>query len=194
MAVPRGGYAECSPPVGEASQGVRVPWLFRWRCSRSASPSWRASCSSPSPTSGDPARCGSSLRFTLAFLFCAVSACVLYAIARAGGGLVFQIIGDTAMVLAPSLLFVGLCVLTERRALEPGVLAFALTVTVAVVSTTVPQPTPLAVKGVAGRGGLRRLRLGRLCDRPRNRRGRSASSRSSAPRTRCTRSCGCWSG
>jgi len=101
------------------------------------------------PHLGGPSTMRLFLRFTLAFLFCAVSACVLYVISRAGGGMVFQIIGDTAMVLAPSLLFVGLCVLTERRALEPGVLAFALTVTVAVVSTTVPQPSPLAVKGVA---------------------------------------------
>lgn len=101
------------------------------------------------PHLGGPSTMRLFLRFATGFFVCVVSACALYVVARTGGGVLFQVMGDTAVVLAPSLLFVGLCVLTERRALEPGVLAFALTVAVAVVSTTVPQPTPLIVRGVA---------------------------------------------
>ncbi|SIS01021.1 hypothetical protein [Microbacterium sp. RURRCA19A] len=101
------------------------------------------------PYLGGPSTWQLFVRFVAGFAFSAIAATALYVTAQLSGRAYLISMGDAAMALGPSLLFVALCAWTGRRVIEASVLAFALTLLVTIVSAVVPQPVPLAVKSAA---------------------------------------------
>lgn len=88
------------------------------------------------------------LRFVAVSGVAAVGSSAMYFIYTAGGGVLALAFGDVAMVSAPALLCVALCVLARRGVRPAAVAALSLAILVGVVSVIVPLPDSLAVKAV----------------------------------------------
>ncbi|MEZ3158355.1 hypothetical protein AB1K56_15660 [Microbacterium sp. BWR-S6Y] len=101
------------------------------------------------PRIGMPGRTTLFLRFAAVSGICAVGSSAMYFIYTAGGGILSLVLGDVAMVLAPSLLLVAVSVLGGRSARRTSLGVAALALIVAVVTATVPLPGSLAVKALA---------------------------------------------
>lgn len=101
------------------------------------------------PRIGMPDRTTLFLRFAAVAGVSAVGSSAMYFIYAAGGGILSLVLGDVAMVLAPSLLLVAVSVLAGRRARRTSLAVVALALTVAIVTATVPLPASLAVKALA---------------------------------------------
>lgn len=100
------------------------------------------------PRIGTPGPLTLFLRFAAVSGVAAVGSSAMYFIYGAGGGRLVLAFGDVAMVSAPALLGVALCVLARRGVRRAVVAALSLAVLVGVVSLTVPLPASLAVKAV----------------------------------------------
>lgn len=101
------------------------------------------------PRIGTPGRTTLFLRFAAVAGICAVGSSAMYFIYTAGGGILSLVLGDVAMVLAPSLLLVAVSVLDGRSARRTSVAIVALILVVAIVTATVPLPGSLVVKALA---------------------------------------------
>ncbi|SDO28937.1 hypothetical protein SAMN04487848_0214 [Microbacterium sp. ru370.1] len=101
------------------------------------------------PRIGMPGRTTLFLRFAAVAGVSAVGSSSMYFIYTAGGGILSLVLGDVAMVLAPSLLLVAVSVLEGRAALRTSLAVVALALIVAVVTATVPLPGSLVVKALA---------------------------------------------
>lgn len=101
------------------------------------------------PRIGLPGRTTLFLRFAAVAGISAVASSVMYFMYMAGGDILTLVLGDVAMVMAPSFLLVALSVLDGRRARRTSVAVVALALTVAVVTATVPLPGSLVVKALA---------------------------------------------
>lgn len=101
------------------------------------------------PRIGMPGRTTLFLRFAAVAGVSAVGSSAMYFIYTAGGGILSLVLGDVAMVLAPSLLLVAVSVLDGRGALRTSLAVVALALIVAVVTATVPLPGSLVVKALA---------------------------------------------
>lgn len=101
------------------------------------------------PRIGTPGRTTLFLRFAAVAGVCAVGSSAMYFIYTAGGGILSLVLGDVAMVLAPSLLLVAVSVLDGRSARRTSAAVVALALLVAIVTAIVPLPGSLAVKALA---------------------------------------------
>ncbi len=101
------------------------------------------------PRIGTPGRTTLFLRFAAVSGVCAVGSSAMYFIYTAGGGILSLVLGDVAMVLAPSLLLVAVNVLDGRSARRTSLAVGALALTVAIVTAAVPLPGSLVVKALA---------------------------------------------
>lgn len=88
------------------------------------------------------------LRFAAVSGVAAVGSSAMYFIYSAGGGLLTLAFADVAMVSAPALLMVALCVLAGRGVRRAAVAALALAATVGIVTLLVPLPASLAIKAL----------------------------------------------
>jgi hypothetical protein len=100
------------------------------------------------PRIGTPGPLTLFLRFAAVSGVAAVGSSAMYFIYSAGGGLAVLAFGDVAMVSAPALLGVALCVLAGRGVRRAAVAALSLATVVGAVSLTVPLPASLVVKAV----------------------------------------------
>ncbi|MDQ1135487.1 hypothetical protein QE410_000286 [Microbacterium sp. SORGH_AS 1204] len=100
------------------------------------------------PRVGTPGPLTLFLRFAAVSGVAAVGSSAMYFIHGAGGGRLTLAFGDVAMVSAPALLAVALCVLAGRGVRRAAVAALTLATTVGVVSLMIPLPASLAVKAL----------------------------------------------
>ncbi|MFJ4036567.1 hypothetical protein ACIPVB_00660 [Microbacterium sp. NPDC090007] len=101
------------------------------------------------PRIGTPAPMTLFLRFVAVAGVTAVGSSAMYSIYAAAGGILPLVLGDVAMVLAPSLLVMAVATLDGRSVRTMSAAALSLSLIVAIVTAVVPLPGSLVVKALA---------------------------------------------